>query len=466
MDFIGRIARFRDAYVSITGFDEETQACEILPLLAPNEPVTSNSKTSMPLESLVFYPEESFAAQFPSAVNYNADMTAQTDSGVVYNLSAVDLPPQLLDERGKWVITHSCRVTGARTVPDFNGQVNPTTVIRNEVHISNDDGAGIVEFEDIFFELAGTYRTALKHNSGRHVVFRRCRFSASMHGVDFSQPAGQEDAGFAVSVTFERCTFHRCKHGLHSNGNVNILMLNCFASDCTTGVFSGNSHVTAKHCGFHRNEYGAHSIGEESFVDLTKCTFINNKYGVDNSGRATCIMQGCRIGSTSSGSCLQGIQLSGRNCSTMHIDKCVIYKCDTGVMIERGHVDFTMLNSKILTQNTHIVGVEVRFDAIGNVDFVDCEISNFEIWSGKKCFVTIDGKAITPKPMGAIKQRIEECLDDPNLHQRRLLKRAGVGAVTCTGCGKAEPEGVRFKRCQPCYNTVYCSKECQVSFCV
>lgn len=457
-----RIARLGEAYVSVTSFNAEMAICEVLPLLIPNEPIIATSGSSVPLESLLFYPDRSFAAQYPDAVRYSVDGLTPTGTGIMYDLAQMELSPQLLQEN-VWKISTSCRVVGVRTTPDRNGQVHPTTVIRNEVHIAVEEENGTVEFEDIFFEKTGKHSTAVRYCSGKHVVFRRCRFVAEYCGANFSERSDLDSQVTAVHVTFERCTFHGGKYGLNSNGRVEILMLNCAISNCETGVLACNSRVIAKHCGFHRSKFGTQSCGMHANLELTNCTFINNKCGMSNASRATCLMDGCRIGSTSTGSCLQGVQVDGPKLSTTRIDNCVIYKCDTGVIIECGNADFVMTNSKIVSSWEYSVDVEVRFDAIGNVDFVRCEIRNYEIWSGMKCFVTIDGRAIPPKSMSAIKQRIGECIENVTLSRRRLLKRAGVGVVTCAGCGKVEPAGVRFKKCMACFNACYCSKACQVS---
>uniref|UniRef100_A0A7S3GYP1 MYND-type domain-containing protein n=1 Tax=Spumella elongata TaxID=89044 RepID=A0A7S3GYP1_9STRA len=149
------------------------------------------------------------------------------------------------------------------------------------------------------------------------------------------------------------------------------------------------------------------------------------------------------------------------------MEDCKIVDCSSGLFVIGGKTDIIVSNSDLSCEKYCI---SVHYDVIGNIDLVGStfvcttDASKRHIVNcGPKCLVTLDGRVVSRASLDRLLDHAKHAIDDGDLDQMRLNKKAGVGSVICFSCKKVEPQNVRHKKCGRCGNACYCSKDCQVA---
>lgn len=171
-------------------------------------------------------------------------------------------------------------------------------------------------------------------------------------------------------------------------------------------------------------------------------------------------LKGCSVSNCSAP------QVLGPKRSKLHMEDCKIANCALGLFVSGGKVDVIISNCDFTCEQ---FGIHVFHDVVGNIDLVSSTFTcttdaykDLDLNFGPKCLVTIDGATVAPAPIKNLLDRARHAVDNCNLEQMRLNKKAGVGPVICFNCKTIEPKLMKYKKCGRCWNVCYCSRACQV----
>jgi len=463
MSAIGKLACLGEDVVIINSCDEISGMCVVSRTFGPTGTAPEpNLPFIVALKDLDFSQTQAFSDAYPLArtLTFATFLGGVVPSGAILDVSCDQTVPSDLLVEGYWTITTSCRITGGSynetTFPHSCGD----TIITMPTHIELGDSTEIVEFENVSF--SGTSNTcAVLCSSGSNIYFRRCWFTNLTNGVYVQ---GDGDTVSDMQVFFEECVFDHCTDAcVVLCGKVKANILNCTFQNSRVGLCAtGEVAVVAMRCTFRNVRKGCYCRDGDTALSVFDCTFRENRvYALQMYNASSLRVVGCLI------VCCDCFVSTRGPRTALHLESCVVEKCPVGVQIICGRIDAVVEKVTFIETN---IAVHTRWDVIGNVDLIGTNItvsdSNdpYKFWSSKKCFVTIDNRQVPPASMKMIHRyiNIERKRVNFDVYQLRMLKKAGVGDVSCFNCFEVEAIGVMYRKCARCKKVCYCCRACQV----
>lgn len=473
MSHVGKLAHLNtpagSCFVVIDSYDAASGICEVTQKFGPTEkkPEVNPSFTVTLKELITLYQEETFteAISFAEVVPLSSFKGKTIPFGTIFDASDDGGIPANLLVRDEWWIKTSCRIVGSPYDAETFERISSGAAIRKTINIQLTNSTDIVEFENILFT-GKDLPCAVFCHKGANICFRRCWFSGLKIGVhavwDYESPGWDQSD---MKIKFEECIFHDCTECcLSVIEAVTINLINCKFLDSSCALSAtGEAVVTANFCKFLRLNDGWNCRDEEIYLRIFACVFRDIKESALLVHKTSNVhIRGC--GATACGVFLN---VAGPRLTTLRLDDCSVQKCPIGVIIMFGRMDAIFTDVRFTETET---ALHIGWDVIGNVDLVKtssfrspCK-SPYTVLSGEKCFVTFNGKVIQPRSRAHIQEDIttERKTEDFDAGRLRMMKKAGVGNVTCFNCQKVEPPGITNKKCAQCKKVCYCSRACQV----
>lgn len=473
---VGRVAKLvgliskpelNGLFVVLGVFDATTKRYAVHPLQDPNAEAKPASVKVKSANFELFYND--FESKYPKATLVPGRFMNNLPPGQILDFSARSDEHRSATEVLQFY--NSCSVRGART-----GAGHPTTFITTRVDVMLRYEKDTIEFEDINFSIGAT--GGVQCSSGKHIVFRRCKF----YSVDSGVGVGGSD----TRVVFENCLFDDCPgSGVISSHGAHVTLINCTVSKMAMGieVRDGSSaelvHCTVSDC----RQVGVALYVKGHSLTMRSCSVVRAKdSGVLVQDGGTTTIEGCRMQDCG----MAGVAVEGPGRSTAMVKDTVCTGCQHGMIVQTGKTDVTVDNCKLISNTTY--GLFVGRDAVGDVlvsgsVIVENRKRNINNDGGPKSRLIRDGQELeqdgdTARAFRANPTRTKEMLAKnlsgdaqaggkfgmrPHLDTARALKVAGLGTINCAACGKEEAEKEKFNRCSRCLERCYCSKECQVS---
>lgn len=458
MSVVGKLACWEENVVIVNSCDETSGMCIVSRSFGPLYTATEPNAQ----QDLNFLQKRTFAEAYPLAttLTFAALRGGVVPSGTVLDVSCdQNIPSDLLVE-GYWKITTSCRIIGgAYNAATFLHSCG-AAIITKPVHIELDDSTDIVEFENVSF--SGTSNIcAVFCCSGSNIYFRRCWFTNLTNGVYVQC---DEDVVSSMQVFFEECVFDNCvDDSVVLCGKMTVNFLNCTFQNSRNGLCAtGDVTVVAMRCTFRNVNKGCYCREGNTVVSVYDSTFSENRvYALQMCNASSLRVVGCLAVS-----CGCFVSTRGPHRLALHLESCVAQKCPVGVQIMCVRIDSVVKKITFAETDT---AIHTRWDVIGNVDLIDTNADSddpYKFWSSEKCFITINNVRVPPASMEMIRRYIDA--ERRRVHfgvcQLRMLKKAGVGDVTCFNCFEVEAIGVLYKKCARCKKVCYCSRVCQVIY--